>query len=72
MRYLGYYLKAKRNKLFLYQKEAAEKIGVSRIHYCNMETDKVYGYNQKTLKSVCEFLGKPSEWVLKRIPPKIK
>lgn len=67
---LGFYLKQKRKQYCLIQTEAAEKIGVSRVRYSDMENDKVYSYNPATLKRVAEFLGKSTDWVTIHLPKK--
>lgn len=71
-RKLGYFLKQKRSQCLLFQEEAADKLGISRVRYSDMERDKVYSYDPRTLKKVAEFLGESTDWVLARVPKKPK
>lgn len=69
-RKLGYFLKQRRGQLLLFQEQAADKIGISRVRYSDMERDKVYSYDPKTLKKVADFLGESTDFVLARLPKK--
>lgn len=70
MRKLGYFLRRTRSRKLMFQEEAAAEIGVSRVRYSDMERDKVYSYDPKTLKSVADFLGESTDWVLGHLPKK--
>lgn len=72
MRKLGYFLKQKRSQLLIFQEEAADRIGISRVRYSDMERDRVYSYDPKTLKAVADFLGQSTDWVLGKLPKKPK
>lgn len=65
---LGYYLKRQRSIKVLHQEEAADIIGISRVRYSQMENDKVYSYDPKTLKAVADFLKQDTKWVLEKLP----
>lgn len=69
-RKLGYFLKQKRGQLLLFQEQAADKIGISRVRYSDMERDKVYSYDPNTLKKVADFLGESTDFVLAHLPKK--
>lgn len=68
MQTLGELLKAKRTEMCLYQREVAKRIGITTPYYNNMEHDKVYSYDPKTLQAIAKFLNESTEFVREHLP----